>query len=187
MEAERAGAALIGEDLGTVEPEVRAALGERGVSGYRVAWFESDRPESWPERSVAMLTTHDLPTVAGVVTGTDETDRVAAGLAPDPDDLELLRGRLARLIGHPLPAPAAADADATTRVVLDAYDRLGHAGSDLVLASLEDAMLVEHRPNLPGTTTEHPNWSLALPSLIDAIDTAAVDHVARTLDRARRD
>ena len=187
MEAERAGAALIGEDLGTVEPEVRAALGERGVSGYRVAWFEEHPPESWPERSVAMLTTHDLPTVAGVVTGADETDRIAAGLAPDPDDLELLRVRLAELIRHPLPEPAGADAGTLTRVVVDAYDRLGHAGSDLVLASLEDAMLTEHRPNLPGTTTEHPNWSVALPRPVDAAGNASVEQVTRTVNGARRD
>ena len=72
-------------------------------------------------------------------------------------------------------------------MVVDAYDRLGHAGSDLVLASLEDAMLVEHRPNLPGTTTEHPNWSVALPRPVDAAGNASVEQVTRTVNGARRD
>ncbi|WP_336052284.1 4-alpha-glucanotransferase [Streptomyces sp. CA2R101] len=42
LEAHRAGAAVIGEDLGTVGPGVRAALAERGVLGTSVLWFERD-------------------------------------------------------------------------------------------------------------------------------------------------
>jgi len=33
----------------------------------------------------------------------------------------------------------------------------------LVAATLEDALQVRWRPNVPGTTTERPNWSLPLP------------------------
>ncbi|MFJ5799763.1 4-alpha-glucanotransferase [Streptomyces decoyicus] len=42
LEAHRAGAVVIGEDLGTVEPGVRGALAERGVLGTSVLWFERD-------------------------------------------------------------------------------------------------------------------------------------------------
>lgn len=42
LEAQRAGAAVIGEDLGTVEPGVREALAARGVLGTSVLWFERD-------------------------------------------------------------------------------------------------------------------------------------------------
>ncbi|MFE0378223.1 4-alpha-glucanotransferase [Streptomyces inhibens] len=42
LEAQRAGAAVIGEDLGTVEPGVRDTLAERGVLGTSVLWFERD-------------------------------------------------------------------------------------------------------------------------------------------------
>ena len=41
---------------------------------------------------------------------------------------------------------------------------------DLVVASLEDAVGQTHRPNLPGTVDEHPNWSLALPVLVEDLD-----------------
>ncbi|HMX08757.1 MAG TPA: 4-alpha-glucanotransferase, partial [Microthrixaceae bacterium] len=74
MEAARAGAVLVGEDLGTVEPEVRDAMAERGVYGYAVGWFADEDPTTWPPRTVAMLGTHDLPTAAGLWDGTDAAD-----------------------------------------------------------------------------------------------------------------
>ena len=57
---------LVGEDLGTVEPGVREALASAGILGTKVAWFEPDPPTRWPEPCLATITTHDLPTIAGV-------------------------------------------------------------------------------------------------------------------------
>ncbi|EPJ39751.1 putative 4-alpha-glucanotransferase [Streptomyces afghaniensis 772] len=62
LEASRAGALVIGEDLGTVEPGVREALRERGVLGTSVLWFERDwegdgRPLP-PTRSARRLPGH---------------------------------------------------------------------------------------------------------------------------------
>ena len=42
LEAQRAGAVVVGEDLGTVEPWVRDYLAERGVLGTSILWFERD-------------------------------------------------------------------------------------------------------------------------------------------------
>jgi 4-alpha-glucanotransferase len=70
LEASRAGAFVVGEDLGTVEPWVRDELAQRNVLSYRLLWFESDPPSRWPEKALAAVTTHDLPTVAGMVTAT---------------------------------------------------------------------------------------------------------------------
>lgn len=42
LEAHRAGTAVIGEDLGTVEPGVREELAARGILGTSVLWFERD-------------------------------------------------------------------------------------------------------------------------------------------------
>ena len=71
LESVRAGAEIVGEDLGTVEDQVRAQLAERAVLSYRVVWFEREPPESFPAQALASVSTHDLPTIAGVWTGAD--------------------------------------------------------------------------------------------------------------------
>src|SRR5690606_8085013 len=74
LEAQRAGAVVVGEDLGTVEPWVRDYLRERGVLGTSILWFERDEDEPLePERylvlCLATVTTHDLPPSVGYLTG----------------------------------------------------------------------------------------------------------------------
>ncbi len=168
LEAVRAGAPLFGEDLGTVEEGFRRELTERGVAGYRVAWFEETPAESWPALSVGMLSTHDLPTVVGVWTGADEGDRLGAGLPADPVGLGELRDRLARWTGLEPDAGTDSGAGADTpveEVVAASFRRLWRSGSDVVFCTPEDALGLPHRPNLPGTTTGHPNWRRALPDL----------------------
>ncbi|HET6629069.1 MAG TPA: 4-alpha-glucanotransferase [Woeseiaceae bacterium] len=77
LEAWRARAIVIGEDLGTVPPGFRARMAKRGLLGMRVLWFERTRggrftpPARWPREAVAMTSTHDLPTVAGWWQGRD--------------------------------------------------------------------------------------------------------------------
>jgi 4-alpha-glucanotransferase len=55
-------------------------------------------------------------------------------------------------------------------VVVAAHEKLARSPSMVVMATLDDALCVEERPNLPGTTTERPNWSIALPKPIDDLD-----------------
>jgi 4-alpha-glucanotransferase len=71
LEAHRAGAVVIGEDLGTVEPWVQEALTARGILGTSVLWFESrgdgsvKPPAEWRTEVLASVTVHDLPPTAG--------------------------------------------------------------------------------------------------------------------------
>ena len=156
----------MGEDLGTVEDEVREQLTDRGVLSYRLVWFENEPPEEFPAQALAAVTTHDLPTIAGVWSGTDE--QADAGL----------RDRLVELTGLPVTAGVA-------EVAVAAHARLAKAPSMVVTATLDDALRVEERPNLPGTTTERPNWSLALPkSLEELMDDPVVAQVAAALHRS---
>jgi 4-alpha-glucanotransferase len=156
IESARAGAAIVGEDLGTVEPEVRTALAEAGVLSYRLAWFEDGPPDEYPTQALAAVTTHDLPTIAGAWTGDDAADQRAAGIEPDEAAMERLKGKLMGLTGLGPDAPV-------EDVIVATYERLARAPSMLVAATLEDALALRRRPNLPGTTDERPNWSTTLP------------------------
>jgi 4-alpha-glucanotransferase len=175
LESVRAGAEIVGEDLGTVEDDVRARLAERAVLSYRVVWFEQAPPESFPEHAVASVSTHDLPTIPGVWTGADLKHQQQAGLEPNEEGLAAHRQRLQELTGLGTDAPVA-------DVVVATYRRLADAPSRIRTASLEDALLVEERTNVPGTTDEHPNWSLALPASLEAmVDDPVVRAVAATM------
>ena len=155
LESHRAQALVVGEDLGTVEDGVREEMAEHGVLSYRLLWFEDDDPAQWPATSMAAVTTHDLPTVAGLWTGSDLEEQREQGTGSDE---ELARGRdalLEHLPGVPDKAPVE---DAVTR----AHALLARAPSMLLAATLDDAVGEARRPNMPGTA-ERPNWSLPLP------------------------
>jgi 4-alpha-glucanotransferase len=177
IESVRSGAAIVGEDLGTVEPEVRTALADAGVLSYRLAWFEDGPPDDYPTQALAAVTTHDLPTIAGVWTGDDAADQRAAGIEPDEAALERLKGKLIGLTGL---GPDAAVED----VIVATHERLARAPSMLVAATLEDALALRQRPNLPGTTDERPNWSTTLPlPLADVFTDPLVSRVLGALHR----
>jgi 4-alpha-glucanotransferase len=179
IESVRAGAVVVGEDLGTVEDEVRHTLADAGVLSYRLVWFEDAPPEHYPVQALAAVTTHDLPTIAGVWSGSDAADQRAAGVDPDEAALDRLRAKLVKLSG--LPGDAAVD-----DVIVAVHARLASAPSALVAATLEDGLAIPTRPNLPGTTGEQrPNWSRALPvELGDALAAPLMDRVADALARS---
>jgi len=189
LEAARTGGVVIGEDLGTVEPEVSAGLRERNALGCAVLWFENDddnddendeddahgqddqgkpprmlAPAKWPERAAASISTHDLPTAAGFLRA--EHVRVRAEL-----------GQLTET-----PAEAAAQAAADRERLLDLLRAEGLVGADpteeqlivamhqllastpcrLHLVSPYDVIGEIRQPNLPGTIDQYPNWRLPL-------------------------
>jgi 4-alpha-glucanotransferase len=164
LESARAKAVVVGEDLGTVEAGVREAMQAAGLLSYRLLWFEDERPARWPEPAMAAVTTHDLPTVAGLWTGADLRDQAVCGVLAAEEDTERLRDKLAATAGL---APDAPVEDA----VEGAYRALAEAPSRLLTATLEDALAVDTRPNMPGTT-DRPNWSVALPVPIEELDRA---------------
>ena len=179
LESERAGAWVVGEDLGTVEPSVREELKSRRVLSYRLLWFEPEPPSTYPEQALAAVTTHDLPTVAGVWTGADLEEQERIGQEPNLDGLRAMRARLHDWTG-------AADDEPVDEVVRRAHGLLAEAPSMVVTATLDDALAVEERPNVPGTTSERPNWCLALPVPLEEVETdPRVAAVAATVNRRR--
>jgi 4-alpha-glucanotransferase len=182
LESARAGALVVGEDLGTVEEGVREAMAEHGVLSYRLLWFEDGEPAEWPQAAMAAVTTHDLPTVAGLWTGADAGEQVSLGTASDE---EAKAGRDA-LVEH---LPGLADDAAAEDAVRRAHELLAKAPSLLLSATLDDAVAEQRRPNMPGTT-DRPNWSLPLPVRVEDLPGhPLLQEIARTLSEgaARRD
>jgi 4-alpha-glucanotransferase len=174
LESFRAQALVVGEDLGTVEDGVREAMAEHGILSYRLLWFEDDDPAEWPAEAMAAVTTHDLPTVAGLWTGKDVEEQRELGTGTDE---ELDRGRTS-LLGHLPKLPAGASVE---EAVERAHRRLAEAPSRLLSATLDDALGEPRRPNMPGTT-DRPNWSLPLPVPVEDLPGhPLVQTVARTL------
>lgn len=179
LESHRAGAFVVGEDLGTVEDAVRCDLAERGVLSYRLLWFEPGPPAGYPRQALAALTTHDLPTVAGAWTGSDVRAQRDIGLAPSDEGAADLRRRLEEASGMPPDSPP-------VDVVEGAYRALATAPSQVLLATLDDALCVEERPNMPGTVDQWPNWSIALPVPLEEIEAdPRADALAKALSRGR--
>ena len=176
LESHRAKAIVVGEDLGTVEAGVREKLAAYNVLSSRVLWFESDPPARYPRRAMASVTTHDLPTIAGLWTGSDVRAQQKAGLGANAAGTGQMRAWLRELTG-------AADNAEPREVVARAYQLLGQAPSMVVTATLEDALAVEERPNMPSTLDEWPNWSLALPKTLEQLQQ---DPLPRTIAAALR-
>lgn len=165
LESHRARAFIVGEDLGTVEDEVRRELAERQVLSYRLLWFEPTATSDFPEQALAAVTTHDLPTVAGVWDGTDVEDQRSIGLSPNLEGEAEVRERLRVASG-------AVEGASVDDVVLGAHEALARAPSQVLIATLEDAAGASRRPNMPGTVTEWPNWSIPLPLTVEQLATS---------------
>lgn len=163
LESERAGAVVIGEDLGTVPPGVRTELRRRRILSTRLVLFERVTPDRYPHQTFAAVTTHDLPTIAGIWGGADLRAQARAGINPDRRGAAQLRRRVAQAAR----TSESADLDV---VVERVHRRLARAPSMLVAATLEDALRVAERPNVPGTvSTQRPNWSVRLPLSVDGM------------------
>ena len=164
LESERAGALVVGEDLGTVEPGVRERLAAERILSTRVLWFEPGPPAGYPRLSMAAVTTHDLPTVRGLWTGSDLEEQRTVGVTPNVSGTEALRAHVRALTAVP-------DNASPATVALAIHRRLAEAPSVLLAATLEDALGVAERPNLPGTTGDRrANWALALPATLEEIE-----------------
>lgn len=177
LEAHRAGAYVVGEDLGTVGPGVRERLQARRLLRYRVLWFEHAPAADWDADALGSITTHDLPTIAGLWTLADIAEHRSLGLPIDEARLEALRRRLADRAGL---SPDASPADACVA----AARLLAGAGCDVVVSQVEDAVAATHRINLPGTDEDRPdNWSRTLPVRREQLSTDPT--VRRVVDALR--
>src|SRR5207237_3867468 len=128
------------EDLGTSEPEILDALAARRLLSYRLVWFEEKQPNEYPELAMAAVTTHDLPTIAGLWGGRDLDAQQEAGLQPNRDGWEEIREHLGRMAGVP------ADADVED-VIVGAHRALAGAPAVCASGTLDAAAAGGQRPD----------------------------------------
>jgi 4-alpha-glucanotransferase len=168
LEAHRADALVIAEDLGTAPYGFTQAVTDRRMLGMRVLWFERAADhgfigaQDYEPLSTAMSGTHDTVTVAGWWRGRDLD--WAEQLGRLPEDMtraeaeairEWDRGLLWSTLNHAAPRPAPDD---PAPVVDAAIAHIARTPSCLALVSLEDMLGLDEQPNLPGTVDVHPNW-----------------------------
>ncbi|HEY4614702.1 MAG TPA: 4-alpha-glucanotransferase, partial [Citricoccus sp.] len=202
LEAQRAGAVVVGEDLGTFEPWVQDYLARRGLLGTSILWFEQQDgaprpPREYRVRCLTSVNTHDLPPTAGYLTGVHLDLRERLGLLAGDAEAERERAgeerdafiRAARQDGF-LPrdqAPDLSSPEGLADVVVALHRYLAQAPSMLHGVALVDAVGEKRIQNQPGTTQDqYPNWEIPLADhegravLIDDLD--RVPGFARLLD-----
>ncbi|MGF7056080.1 (1-_4)-alpha-D-glucan 1-alpha-D-glucosylmutase [Bosea sp. OAE752] len=172
LESHRARCMVVAEDLGTSPEGFSDAIMASGLYSYRVLTFEREAngyfkaPEAYPERALAVLSTHDLPTFRGWWRGLDLDMRHAAGRASASEaermheERALDRARLTEALVSQSLLPAG-DPPVDPPVEAAAV-YLGRACSALTGIQLEDAVGELNQANLPGPSTWHPNWQRKL-------------------------
>ncbi|MEV5322130.1 4-alpha-glucanotransferase [Streptomyces sp. NPDC052687] len=178
LEASRAGAIVIGEDLGTVEPGVRERLRERGVLGTSVLWFERDwdgdgrplPPEAWRADCLATATTHDLPPTAARLTGehVDLRDRLGLLARPLADERAEAAADTGEWLAYLsrlglLPGTGGGSDQASEEAEVQAVHRfLLRTPARMIGLWLPDGIGDRRPQNLPGTWDQYPNWRLPI-------------------------
>jgi 4-alpha-glucanotransferase len=172
LEAHRAGAVVVGEDLGTVEDWVRDYLHDRGLLGTSILWFEHDRwrdgeplqAQWWREYCLASVTTHDLPPTSGYLAGEHVRIREELGLLTRPVEDELVEAKeeQAAWVAELRRVGLLGEDPSVDEVVRALYEYLGRTPSRLLALALPDAVGDVRAQNQPGTSDEYPNWRVPL-------------------------
>ena len=188
LESVRNKAVIVGEDLGTVEDEVRRTLAEFGILSYRLLIFEKNDhgfkpPAEYPRQALTSTTTHDLPTIAGFWTGTDIEARLQTGAidrrAFDSQKAERVRDKQhllealfsANLLPQNYGRDAARIPELTPELHYAIIGFLARTASVLWLVNQEDITKEPFQQNMPGTTAEYPNWSRKMRCGIEDLST----------------
>lgn len=204
LESHRHQCMVIGEDLGTVPQEIVGKLRRSGVYSYKVLYFENDNkvfhaPEAWPAQSMAVATTHDLPTLRGYWESGDLTLGKTLGLYPDEellsglyDDREQAKqGLLTALHQHGC-LPQRAGKKALRMPMSSILNRglqryIADSNSALLGLQPEDWLDMASPVNVPGTSDQYQNWRRKLAvSLEEMFADETVNRLIKDLDRRRK-
>jgi len=189
LESVRNQVLIIGEDLGTVEPNVRETLARFGILSYRLFYFERDSqggykpPSEYPYQALVSSTTHDLPTIAGFWINRDIEARHDAGTIDDAGYHAQLANRVhdkqkmldalfvAGLLPETTPRVASQIPELTGELHNAIIGFLASTPSMLMVVNQEDLTKEIDQQNLPGTTWQHPNWSRKMKFTLEELHT----------------
>jgi (1->4)-alpha-D-glucan 1-alpha-D-glucosylmutase len=189
LESHRHRCMVIGEDLGNVAPEMRQAMQEKTLLSYRPLLFERSEdgnfrpPSQWHAQALAVVSTHDLPTLRGFWRGEDielmqrlhqfpdsaSHDRVVVERARDRAQLLLALERESLLPAGSTVQPTSLP-DATPALVEAVYAYLARTPCWLLGVQLEDVTGQLLQVNVPGTSEEtYPNWRRKISVPVDLL------------------
>jgi 4-alpha-glucanotransferase len=180
LESRRHRVIVVGEDLGTVTPEIRSSLMGSGLLSYRLLLFEKSEagrffsPQEYPAQAMTAVTTHDLPTLRGFWTGRDIELKEAFGLYPDPSLIErdreardhdkqalLAALKKAHLLPKRYPSQTTGIPELDDVLSRAVYTFLARTPSRLLGVPLEDLLSDSETPNLPGASdNKYPIWRI---------------------------
>jgi 4-alpha-glucanotransferase len=180
LESQRNRCLVVGEDLGTVPEGFRERMAAARILSYRVLFFEKDEsgflpPESYPELALAVVGSHDLPTLRGWWEAADIDLRDGLHLFPDPESVQQAREDRAEDRKQLLEAlhrenlmPATLEEDAEA-IVEAAHRFLARSGSALAITQIDDLTGEVDPVNVPTTSDEHPNWRRRLSMSVEEL------------------
>jgi 4-alpha-glucanotransferase len=178
IEAARAGASIVGEDLGVIPEGLQADLAASGLLGCRLAMFD-ETPQDWPEGVLGSFGTHDLPPHEGWRRGEDIDWHERLGHAAPAAAAEM-RARRARDVAGLAQRAGADGVDAM-------HALLGATPARVVALQIEDVFGAVDQANLPGTVHEHPNWRRRIAVAPEALAQAEpLRRAARVMAQAGR-
>ena len=194
LESHRHKAMIVGENLGTVPGEVYEAMDRREVLGMYVVQYElqpgSQGLREPPARSAASFNTHDMPTFQAFWQAKDVNDLESLGFFTPEQAREEKERRAAirRNMEEALPPGERDRGPATAEAVLrDRLDHLASSPARMVLVNLEDLWHETEPQNVPGTSTERPNWQRKARFSFEEFSTrASVVEPLKRVDELRR-
>lgn len=204
LESHRNACLVIGEALGTVPEGFRPRMAQANVLSYRVLYFEEEqgrqrRPNEYPGMAAACVSTHDLATIKGFWRGADLETKQRLGLYRSPREIEEEKDRrehdkwlLLQALADEGLLPLDTDPDRpgnidmTPALASAVHAYLARSSACLFMVQLDDLIGEEQQANLPGTTSEYPNWRRRLSvSLESMVADPILRDMARTISRER--
>jgi 4-alpha-glucanotransferase len=177
LEASRAGAVVVGEDLGTVPDEVGPRMAQDGILRTWVFQFESTAEQPLPAppaQSLVSVGTHDLPRFGAYLWGEDIADREEGGILSAAEATAEWRKR-AEWRRRLLDALGLSDADVEAKDLTAAALKgclldLAHSAATIVLIDLQDLWGERGQENVPGSGPGGTNWRRRSSRTLDEIE-----------------